>query len=683
MPTHPSRAARPARRRSLLLALLGFNLAAAALAWAEAPVAPPPPRQGATSNASAAGTDFHVDVKASVYYLASDELEGRGIGTAGIDKAADFIADNFRKLGLKPPPGQQDYFQHFKFTTATRPGDDTTLAFKSGDDDATTYDLDKQYTPLSFSGEKQFDARIVFVGYSISSKQRRYDDFAGVDVKGKVALALRYEPHDNQGYSRFTGTEEYSRDATLARKADAAAEAGAVALVIVNPPAFHEENDPLMPFAAQYRGEQSKIPILQVRRKLVDQWLGAAGVEDDLRALQRKIDNSGEPASFALPEKVRLSGNVSVQRVQKDVKNVVAMLPGRGPLANEYVVVGAHYDHLGKGGPGSLAPGVRAIHNGADDNASGTSAMLKLADHYAHAEVSGRSMIFCAFTAEEVGLVGSQHFVSHPPVPLSQLAYMVNLDMVGRVRNDILYVGGHGTAPVLDKAIAKADEKSPLRFKSFGRGGFGPSDHMSFAMKRIPVLFFYTGNHRDYHTPTDDAEKVNYKGIEQVVAFATDVIDTLLAAPREQYVEAADANSMFNGPGASDPAASSPHGAGTPRSASGGIRVTLGVVPDYAPEEDVKGLRISGTTPGSPAANAGLKEGDVLVQINDDKVGSIYDLTDILARGKPGQKVKIAVIRDGKRVETQTTLAERKAAPLDAGPAQDEEDEKNPHGKKD
>jgi len=202
---------------------------------------------------------------------------------------------------------------------------------------------------------------------------------------------------------------------------------------------------------------------------------------------------------------------------------------------------------------------------------------------------------------------------------------------------------------------------------------------MSFALKKVPVLFLYTGLHRDYHTPTDDADKVNYKGIEQVVGFAADVIDGLLTAPRQQYVDAADSQSMFNDP--TDPnASSSPHGPGTPRSASGGIRVSLGVVPDYAPDEDVKGLRISGTSPGSPAAKAGLKEGDVLVQFNDDKIGSIYDLTDLLARGKPGQKVKIAFLRDGKRVETEATLVERKSAPVDAGSG---DDEKNPHGKKD
>ena len=670
MPTKIARETVPPARRSLLLAFLACNLAAAgAFALDRAGGA----TRAAPGTATEAATGFDHDVKGSVQYLASDDLEGRGIGTAGIDKAAEYIAANFRKIGLQTPAGQEDYFQPFKMTTAGRPGDKTVLKFTGGegDDDSTTYDLGDDYIPLSFSGEKQFDAPLVFVGYSVNNPDKNYNDFENIDVKGKVAVALRYEPHDNQGRSRFTGTEEWSPSATLARKADAAAAAGAVALVIANPPAFHEEDDPLVPFAFMYRGEQSKIPVIQAKRSVVGQWLKSAG-SDDLRALQRRIDDNGKPGSFALPDSVRLSGTVEVERVQAGVKNVVGVLPGSGNLAHEYVVVGAHYDHLGKGGMGSMAPRSRQIHNGADDNASGTAALLELAEHFARNGSGGRSIVFAAFTAEEVGLVGSQHFVTHPPVPLARIAYMINLDMVGRIRNDILYVGGHGTAEgVLDKAIAEADEKSPLRFKSFGKGGFGPSDHMSFAMKKVPVLFFHSGQHRDYHSPTDDADKVNYKGIEQAVAFAADVIGDLAAAPRAQYVDAADAHSMFNGPGSGD------REGGPARSASGGIRVSLGVVPDYAPDDEIKGMRISGTSPGSPAAAAGLKEGDVLVQINDDKITSVYDLTDVLQRGKPGQKVKIAFMRDGKRVETETTLVERKSTPIDAGSSPHGE---NPHG---
>lgn len=639
--------------------LMAGALAGVSAAGGEAPF---PQSQEDRSAAVGAEPVFNVDLKGSVQFLASDDLEGRGIGTGGLDKAADFIAGNFRKLGLQPLPGQDDYFQHFKMTTATRPGPETALKFIDGDD-APAYEVGKDYTPLSFSGEKEFDAPIVFVGYSISNEGQNYDDYANVDVKGKVALAMRYEPHDNQGRSRFTGKESWSPSATLTVKARAAAAAGATALILVNPPAFHEDDDPLVPFARMYRGDQADIPIIQVRRAVADAWLAAAGANEGLRALQRKIDDAGKPASFALPEADRIAGKVAIERVETDLKNVVAMAPGRGDMAQEYVVVGAHYDHLGRGGPGSLAPQEKEIHNGADDNASGTAAMLKIAEHFARHRSDGRSLIFAAFSAEEVGLVGSQNFVTHPPAPLGQIAYMVNLDMVGRIRKDVLYIGGHGTAPVFEASIARADEKSPLHFKSFGKGGFGPSDHMSFAMKRIPVLFFHSGQHRDYHRPGDDADKVNYEGLEQAADFAADVVSDLLSAPREQYVSAADANSMFGGPGGTDASAPSMPSTG---SASGGIRVSLGVVPDYAPDDEIKGLRISGTTPGSPADAAGLKEGDVITRIDNDKIASIYDLTAVLNNGKPGQKLKIVLLREGKRVEAAATLVARKSNPIDA-----------------
>jgi C-terminal processing protease CtpA/Prc len=218
--------------------------------------------------------------------------------------------------------------------------------------------------------------------------------------------------------------------------------------------------------------------------------------------------------------------------------------------------------------------------------------------------------------------------------------------MVGRVRNEVIYVGGTGTAPSFDKILADADAASPLQIKNFGRGGFGPSDHMTFAMKRVPVLFFYSGQHADYHRPTDDADKINYQGIAEVVELAGNVTQKLLVQPREQYVEAADAHSMFGGaPGATGGASA--------------FKASLGVVPDYT-AEDVKGVRITGTSPGSPAAKAGLKDGDVLVQWGADKMDSVYDLTDQLKKAKPGETVKLGVLRDGRRIDLQATLAEPK-----------------------
>ena len=621
----------PVSLASLWLALAGGNVPAG-----RDPTTPTKP--------SSTGSAFEVDVRGTVRYLASDELEGRGIGTPGLDKAADFIADNFRKLGLKSPPGQDGFFQSFKMTTAVRPGQATALKAEPG---GGAYNSGEDYVPFSFSAEKSFEGPLVYVGYSINEPDRKYNDFEGVDVKGKVALALRYEPHDKDGHSRFSeDKDQYSPAATLGRKAKAAAEAGAVALVIVNPPTFHEAEDPLVPFSRTFGGDHSDIPVVQVRRRVVDRWLTDAGAAEDLKTLQEKIDDTGEPHSVVLPESLRVVGNVEIERVQSDVKNVVAVLPGEGKLKDEYVVIGGHYDHLGRGGSGSLKPGANEIHNGADDNASGTAAVLKLAEVFSKRGSMGRSIVFVTFTGEEAGLIGSSQFVNHPPVPLDKVAYMLNLDMVGRVRNDVIYVGGTGTAPGFDKILADADEASPLTIKNFGKGGFGPSDHMSFALKRVPVLFFYSGQHPDYHRPTDDPETVNYQGIDEVVGVVTNVAQRLLVQPREQYVDAADAKSAFaHGPGS--PAGGSP------------FRATLGVVPDYA-AEDVKGVRITGTSPGSPAAKAGLKDGDTIVQWDQTKLDSVYGLTDELKRARPGQKVKLGVLRDGKRIELEATLAEPK-----------------------
>jgi hypothetical protein len=620
---------------SLLLALAACNLV---LVAAREPSTP------STTSPRADGT-FHVDVKGTLSYLASDELEGRGVGTRGLDKAADFIADNFRKLGLKPPPGQKDYFQSFKMTTAVKPAEATALRLVPKKQEAPApYTLGEDYVPLSFSAEKAFEGPIVFVGYSINDAGHQYNDFEGVDVNGKVALALRYEPHDGKGNSRFSDDkDQWSRAATLGEKAKAAATAGATALVLVNPPTFHEEEDPLVPFSRTFGGEHAKIPVVQVRRKVADAWLKQAGSKENLKALQERIDDVGEPHSVVLPESVKVAGSIEIERVQRDVKNVVAVLSGSGQLRDEYIVIGAHYDHLGRGGSGSLAPQSHEIHNGADDNASGTSAMLALAEVFAKRGSFGRSILFCAFTGEESGLIGSQHLVSHPPVDLDKMAFMLNLDMVGRVRYDTIYIGGGGTAPSFEKILADADAASPLVVKSFGKGGMGPSDHMSFALKRVPVLFFYSGQHADYHRPTDDADKINYTGIAAVVDLAANVAQKLLVLPREQYVEAADAHSMFAGPGG-------PGGAAA-------FRASLGVVPDYA-AEDVRGCRITGTSPGSPAQKAGLKEGDVLVQWGQNKMDSVYDLTDELKKAKPGQTVRIGVLRDGKRIDIDATLAE-------------------------
>jgi Zn-dependent M28 family amino/carboxypeptidase len=534
----------------------------------------------------------------------------------------------------------------------------------------------EEFVPINMSGEGEFSGDVVFAGYGTKSPEHQYDDYAGLDVKGKVVLAMRYEPHDAKGKSRFA-EQGWSDAATFATKARHAKEAGAAALLIVTPPDFAKD-DRLVPFAGpRGTGEAGALPLLHIKQSIAEELLKRAGA-DALATLQKKIDESTSAASFALKD-VTAAGNVDIERKRVTVKNVVGYLPGRD--ADEYVVVGAHYDHLGRGGMGSLrrrgggdgsTRPTPQIHNGADDNASGTTALIALAAELASRGTPERSIIFIAFTAEEEGLLGSRHFVEKPPVPLKNIAAMLNLDMVGRIRTvaehaassttkqtttaqastqdssaGVLYVGGMGTAKSFDRIVKEADARSPLVVKDIGRGGIGPSDHMSFALKKIPVLFLFSGLHGDYHRPSDDPEKINYDGLAEVVDFAGDVIAQVASSPRQAYVQAADASPMRVG------------GTGSR------TRVTLGVMPDYSSFGQGGGVKASEIMPNSPAAAAGLKANDVIVQVDEKKIDTLYDLSDVLARGKPGQKVKVHVVRGVGTATTQplvieATLAERK-----------------------
>ena len=624
-------------------------------------------------NSPAAATDeqrtaVEIDARKTLAYLASDEMEGRGPGTAGLDRAAEFIAQQFQSIGLRKLPNQADYFQPFEMTTATELGPKTALRVGER-----TFEPREDFAPISMSAEGAFDAPVVFAGYGTKSPDHKYDDYAGIDAKGKVVLALRYEPHDEKGKSRFA-EEGWSEAATFAEKAKHAREAGAVALLIVSPPDFAKDDRLAALAGPRGSGEAGALPVLHVKQAVADEILRRGGIERDLAALQKKIDDATKPASLALDD-VTVAGNVDIVQKKVTVKNVVGYLPGKNQ--DEYIVVGAHYDHLGRGGMGSLRrrggtttqSTTPQIHNGADDNASGTTALIALAAEMASRGTPQRSIIFAAFTAEEEGLLGSRHFVEHTPVPLKDIAAMLNLDMVGRIRTvaehaassttkqtttaeaatqdsaaGVLYVGGMGTAKTFDGIVKKADARSPLVIRDIGRGGIGPSDHMSFALKKIPVLFLFSGLHGDYHRPSDDPEKINYDGLAEVVDFAGDVIGQVAASPRQAYVAAADTSPMrVGGTGARS-------------------RVTLGVMPDYASFGQGGGVKVSEIMPNSPAAAAGIKPNDVIVQVDKKKIDTLYDLSDVLARGKAGQKVTVHVLRapSTQPVEIEATLAERK-----------------------
>jgi hypothetical protein len=579
-------------------------------------------------------------LRKSVEYLASDDMEGRGIGTEGLELAAKYIAGYFSGLGLQPPPGKDGYFQPFEYTTIAGIGDATKLSVNDK-----AYQTGEDVQPQAMSAEKPFSGNVVFVGYGISGAKtlsgEEYDDYAGVDVNGKVVLALRFEPKDDNGKSRLS-KEGWSDHAAISRKAKTAADRGAVAFLYVHPPTHHGP-EMLTPLARS-RGEGASIPVLQIKQSVAEEMLRIADA-GALSTYQSAIDKSFAPRSVVL-RKVNVGGAVEMKRTTSTLKNVTAYLPGKGKLAKEYIVVGAHYDHLGRGGFGSRSPRSNEIHNGADDNASGTAGILEIARLVGHApEQQGRSVLFVAFTGEEQGLLGSQHWVEHPPVPLESVKAMLNLDMIGRISGTSLMIGGTATSTVFPPLITLADAQSPLEMKTVWANGFAPTDTTSFVARRIPVLFFWSGTHVDYHRPTDDPDKVNYEGAAETVNIVVNVLQELRIRRDLAY-----SAGPTTGPTTQE---------STPGLRAGGA--SLGVIPTYGEDDGANGMKIQGTSPGSPAEKAGLKPGDVLTAIGDRKITSVYDLTDVLNERKPGDLVKLKFLRDGKEETAEATLVERRS----------------------
>ncbi|HTW95367.1 MAG TPA: M28 family peptidase, partial [Tepidisphaeraceae bacterium] len=358
-----------------------------------------------------------------------------------------------------------------------------------------------------------------------------------------------------------------------------------------------------------------------------------------------KFDDHGKPAAVQASA-TQADGYVHIPRISAHVRNVMACVPGVGPHADEYVIVGAHYDHLGRGEFGHTAGGRPGeIYHGADDNASGAAAVLDMAVQSAGMPPRQRTIVFMFFTAEEEGLIGSAYFVRHSPIPLDEVVAMLNLDMVGRMNSEKLYVGGAGTAELFDTVVSEADHGTPLLIRPMpadvgGRGGMGPSDHMSFAMEHIPVLFLFTGMEPDYHRPTDIAGKINYQGVRDVVQYGQHLIDLLAAMPRQTYDSSYDSKgySFLFG------------------TKTGGAR--LGVIPDYGSDTTQAGVPIQGVSPDSPASRAGLQGGDVLVEWNGKPLGGLADLAEDLGTAHPGQVVHIRVLRGKQSLDLTARLEE-------------------------
>jgi hypothetical protein len=567
-----------------------------------------------------------------VKFLASPELKGRGAGSAGLERAADYIAGEFRKYGLKPAGASGAYFQPFTVTTGAKPGAGNRLAVHdSGRTSA--LQLKEDYIPLSFSANGGAKAGIVFAGYGITANEYQYDDFAGIDVKDKVVLVLRYEPKrfrkDAAGPERADTHHAY-----LVSKAINARNHGAKAMVLVNGAG---PEDTLIRFGSVAGPENAGILIVQSKNSVVDRWLAAAGTS--LSKLQKQIEE--KPASFVLPESLQIELEIDIQRERAQVKNVLGYLPGK---TSEYVVIGAHYDHLGLGNQDSLAPSqIGTVHPGADDNASGTAGLLELARVFSaqHGELR-RGLLFAAFAGEEIGLLGSSEWVKAPTLPLGDAVAMINMDMIGRVSKSKLYIGGTGTGSTFEPLLKETAGKYPFQI-DYSADGYSSSDHTSFVAKGIPVLFFFSGLHSDYHKPSDTWDRIEGPAAAKVVSLIAEVTGRLLAAgerPQFKKVEMAA------------------HGGPVPGGSGGGYGPYFGSIPDFAPVEN--GVKFSDVRAGSPADKAGLRGGDILVQFGGKPIKNLYDFTFALRSSKVGDTVEVKVLRGGQEHTAKVTLEQRR-----------------------
>jgi len=568
------------------------------------------------------------DIKA----LTTPAMEGRGAGSKGLTRAAHLIEKRYKSLGLEPA-GTNSYFQPFTVITGAQLKGKNGFAVLTADQKQELKPK-QDFVPFSFSASGSARAPLVFAGYGASADEFQYDDYAGVDVKDKIVVVLRYEP---PSFAVKGGNQGMTQHSQLVTKAINARNHGAKALVLVNGKLGDGEEDLLTRFGSVSGPENAGIICLQVKNAVAESWLKAAG--KSLAELQDQINASSKPASFALPERQTAALTVSIETTRATVNNVLAYLPGK---TDEYVIIGAHYDHLGRGNFDSLAPSqIGQIHPGADDNASGTAGVMELARLLAPQKGQlRRGILFVNFAGEELGLLGSAAWVKEPTHPLEKAVAMLNMDMIGRIKDQKVYIGGVGTGSTLKAAVEQAQANSGFKIE-YSPGGYSSSDHTSFVAKKIPVLFFFSGLHSDYHKPSDTWEKIDPESaarlLDEVGKTGEELAD---ADERPSFIVVAE-----DQPGGRS-------GGG------GGYGPYFGSIPDFGQVET--GVRFSDVKPGSPAAKAGLKAGDILVQFGDKPIKNLYDFTDALRRSKVGDVVGVKVLRDGQPVTASVKLEQRK-----------------------
>lgn len=545
---------------------------------------------------------------AHVRYLADDALEGRSAGTGGARCAAQYIADQFEAIGLDGAGQNGSYFQGFPIRAGAVLGAGSTLRTPQRD-----YTVTEDWIPFGYSASGAITGTLLYGGDGINRPADPNNEYPTLDLTGRIVVV-------EDGDLRAPSSRALQTSAHFKASVAAGRDAGGMIILL-------GEGRGLPDLAEETRATL-RIPVAAVRGEAADR--------------VRQAAQNGDTAFLA----------ASVQPRTVEARNVVALLPGSDPtLADEILIIGAHYDHLGFGGEGSLDPdALGEVHNGADDNASGTSGLIEIARHLAEGDRRpARSVLFLAFTAEEQGLWGSSHYVRNPLVPIEQSIAMFNMDMIGRLEGRTLTVMGVGTAEEWTDVLQAANQviDRPLRIAT-SPDGFGPSDHSSFYGAGLPVLHFFSNTHVDYHRPSDDWDKIDIEGLGQIVDLVSELaLDVAGVAGSDERIALTPI----------EPDVALAHGQ-TSSTTGGGYGPYLGTIPDMVPVDS--GLRLTGVREGSPAAEAGIRGGDIVVEFGGAEVGDIYSYTYALQDHEPGESVAIVVLRDGERLTFTAVLGDRR-----------------------
>jgi hypothetical protein len=618
-------------------------------------------------------TETEKNLRTHVSYLASDTLGGRRTGETGATNAAGYVANMFANYKLKAGVSQTvngrmnaNFLQSFPYVSGVELGKDNFLrivpaAPNKENKTETKMEIGVNWTPIGFSTNGYIaPAPLVFAGYGIAAKDANYDDYAALDAKGKIVLIFAGTPDAGNPHSAFARFNTHA-------KAKIAQEQGAAAILIIA-----AENDFAGEKLAELKYDQTigetAIPSAVISRSAAAQIFGLSD-EKALAEIEKTIaQRKSADLNFVAQLKVDLT-----KKQTAEAYNVIGILEGKDAvLKNEAIVIGAHYDHLGRGGQGSLAVNSQKIHHGADDNASGVAAMLELARQFAEAKNNKRTLIFIAFGGEEEGLLGSKAYVNNPVFPLNKTVAMINLDMVGRLKDEKLTIGGIGTASEwknltesknidfkainqnnllrstsvtinstegqLRATVSPSSINTPKFLLQLNEDGFGPSDHSSFYGKQIPVLFFFTGTHADYHKPSDTAEKINYGGLLKITNYVGEIVKLIDANPAKPTYAVAKSSGTMGG--------------------RTGFNVSLGTVPSYGDSTD--GMLIDAVRDDSPAAKAGLRSGDKIVKLAGRDVRNVQDYTFILGELKAGEQYEVVVTRGAEKLTLKILPAARK-----------------------